>query len=125
MKNQSSLVRRFSRNNLIRLTFDICGIAAILWVYAVHKKADASREFVMRSKLGGRVIFEARVEPDTLVIMPCWEGSTLYKTQTVVYTTVKNMKKYIEKPLDNKGWVWYYIGSSAIYPNTGPEQNER
>jgi len=62
----------------------------------------------MRQSLCGNVIWEGYVSADDWCEVVAWEGSTLYKTQQVVYTQFKNLQKYRENSLDNLGWVWYY-----------------
>jgi len=62
----------------------------------------------MSQRIGSYVIWDGYVTPETWCEVSSWEGSTLYKTQQVVFCQFKKLEKYIEKPLDNWGWVWYY-----------------
>jgi len=98
------------------LLFDLLGLCLIAWAWSnYHHAKRAPAQTLWRTVIGGREIFRATVEPDTLVIMAAWEPTnSLWKTQTVVYTTVKNMQKYIEQPIDNYGWVWYYTDGRKL-----------
>jgi len=76
--------------------------------------APAPHPMRYTSSLGGIVIFDGYVTPDTWCQVAAWEGTVLYKTQQVVYCQFKNLKKYSEKPLDTWGWVWYYDGGRRL-----------
>lgn len=101
MKNQFLKPKRFS------VGFSTDFLLVLVAVFLIFKPRPV-RPIKISSSLGGRVIFQATVTPDTWCEVVAWEGSVLYKTQQVVYCQFKNLEKYREKSLDTWGWLWYY-----------------
>lgn len=113
MSQNHNPVRRSVLAKATQIAYDLLGALVLAWLLA-RELHDAKRPHAIRwtTKLAGKTIFDVLVEPDTLVIMPVWldTGIPNVKTQWVVYTRVRDMRKYLEQPMDKYGWVWYYDG---------------
>lgn len=92
-------------------TLEVILVAVCLWCFL---KPHPTRSVKMRQSIAGREIWSGTVHPDDWIELVAWEGTTLYKTQQVVYTQWKNREKYLERSLDNWGWVWYYDGGRKL-----------
>jgi len=106
MKNQFSFLLRFSRRNLILFVFDLLCITLLFCAY--HFRSPGQNTFTWTSSIAGNQFFRAEVTSDTLVTIPIWRGSSLYKTQSSIQVPYRDLKKYRQSSLDMLGWVWYY-----------------
>jgi len=93
-------LKRFSES-LINIT--LVSLAVLAFCQPTRKQ-----EFTIRSRIAGKIIFEAKITEDSWFQIPMWQGETLYKTQGWVFVQYKNLQNYQQKPLDMWGWVWYY-----------------
>jgi len=86
-----------SRHKSIRVGFDLLGIAAI--VFMVWRGQESPHVGVVRltSKLGGQVIFDMVVSPQTTIQFPVFHTNALGVTQSVVTTNWASYRKFFRK----------------------------